>query len=353
MASPEVFDPLTRYQCCPPTCGAAAAVARARTTSRRSKGLRHERARSRRRRMTTDTPSTFDGSDMIKMVGYDMAEAAAQEGLRGARASARTRSTSSSCTTASRPTSCSPTRRWASAPEGEAEKFIMDGDNTTAASRHEPVGRPALQGPSARRHRPRAVHRARLAAARPGRPAPGGRRADRAPAQPRPRRRLRRDDVPGGLKANHDRPSLHRPHAAAVSRGRREGPAALLREGHGPDRSRSTAMRQPRVPRATLACRCRPRSCSACEMEALNPAAIRELLGLDYRRRVARRARFHVPRPAYAGDTLTFEQRIERHLRQEGRRAGVRGAQDPRDQPARRAGGRPALRDGDAKRLKA
>ena len=26
MASDEVFDPLTRYQCCPPTCGAAAAV---------------------------------------------------------------------------------------------------------------------------------------------------------------------------------------------------------------------------------------------------------------------------------------------------------------------------------------
>ena len=26
LASPDVFDPLTRYQCCPPTCGAAAAV---------------------------------------------------------------------------------------------------------------------------------------------------------------------------------------------------------------------------------------------------------------------------------------------------------------------------------------
>ena len=26
MASEEVFDPLTRYQCCPPTCGAAAAI---------------------------------------------------------------------------------------------------------------------------------------------------------------------------------------------------------------------------------------------------------------------------------------------------------------------------------------
>ena len=26
LASPEVFDPLTRYQCCPPTCGAAAAI---------------------------------------------------------------------------------------------------------------------------------------------------------------------------------------------------------------------------------------------------------------------------------------------------------------------------------------
>src|SRR5215813_11352843 len=26
LASPDVFDPLTRYQCCPPTCGAAAAI---------------------------------------------------------------------------------------------------------------------------------------------------------------------------------------------------------------------------------------------------------------------------------------------------------------------------------------
>jgi len=26
MASGEVFDPLTRFQCCPPTCGAAAAI---------------------------------------------------------------------------------------------------------------------------------------------------------------------------------------------------------------------------------------------------------------------------------------------------------------------------------------
>ena len=26
MASPTVFDPMTRLQCCPPTCGAAAAV---------------------------------------------------------------------------------------------------------------------------------------------------------------------------------------------------------------------------------------------------------------------------------------------------------------------------------------
>ena len=26
LASPKVFDPLTRFQCCPPTCGAAAAI---------------------------------------------------------------------------------------------------------------------------------------------------------------------------------------------------------------------------------------------------------------------------------------------------------------------------------------
>ena len=85
-------------------------------------------------------------------------------------------------------------------PEGDAEKFIRDGDNTYGGKcRDEPVGRPALEGPPARRDRPRAVHRARLAAARAGRRPPGRGRQARAAAQPRPRRRLRRHDVREGL----------------------------------------------------------------------------------------------------------------------------------------------------------
>ena len=47
------------------------------------------------------------------------------------------------------------------------------------------------------------------------------------------------------------------------------------------------------------------------EMEAPDPAAIRNLLGLDYRRLLHGEQGFVYNAPAYAGDTLTFEQRIE------------------------------------------
>lgn len=47
------------------------------------------------------------------------------------------------------------------------------------------------------------------------------------------------------------------------------------------------------------------------EMDAPNPAAIRELLGLDYRRLLHGEQRFTYHAMAYAGDRLTFEQCIE------------------------------------------
>lgn len=47
------------------------------------------------------------------------------------------------------------------------------------------------------------------------------------------------------------------------------------------------------------------------EMEGPNPAAIRELLGLDYRRLLHGEQRFVFHAPAFAGDLLRFEQRIE------------------------------------------
>lgn len=47
------------------------------------------------------------------------------------------------------------------------------------------------------------------------------------------------------------------------------------------------------------------------EMESPDPAAIRNLLGLDYRRLLHGEQGFVYHALAYAGDTLTFEQRIE------------------------------------------
>jgi acyl dehydratase len=47
------------------------------------------------------------------------------------------------------------------------------------------------------------------------------------------------------------------------------------------------------------------------EMESPNPAAIRELLGMDYRTLLHGEQGFTYHRMAYAGDTLTFGQRID------------------------------------------
>jgi sterol carrier protein 2 len=77
MSSAEVFDPLTRYQCCPPTCGAGSAV-----LCSDEFAARHGVANPvyiAAQAMTTDYPSSFQPASMIKMVGYDMSARAAQQ----------------------------------------------------------------------------------------------------------------------------------------------------------------------------------------------------------------------------------------------------------------------------------
>ena len=76
MAAPEVFDPLTRYQCCPPTCGAAAAVLCSEEFARRH-GIANP-VYIAGQAMTTDYASSF-GDSMMKMVGYDMSKTAADK----------------------------------------------------------------------------------------------------------------------------------------------------------------------------------------------------------------------------------------------------------------------------------
>ncbi len=77
LASPLLMSPLTRLMACPPTCGAAAAVLCTDYFARRH-GL-DRRVHIEAQAMTTDTPSTFESGDMMQLVGYDMAKAAAAQ----------------------------------------------------------------------------------------------------------------------------------------------------------------------------------------------------------------------------------------------------------------------------------
>jgi len=68
---------MTRLMACPPTCGGAAAV----LVSERfadSHGI-GKQVRIAAQTMTTDTPSTFRAGDMMQLVGYDMAKKAARQ----------------------------------------------------------------------------------------------------------------------------------------------------------------------------------------------------------------------------------------------------------------------------------
>ena len=68
---------LTRLMACPPTCGAAAAVLVSESFARKH-GLRTD-VRITAQAMTTDTPDSLQGSDMMKVVGYGLSQAAAKQ----------------------------------------------------------------------------------------------------------------------------------------------------------------------------------------------------------------------------------------------------------------------------------
>lgn len=126
LASDEVFDPLTRFQCCPPTCGAAAAIVCSDEFARK---LGHSNpvyiaAQS----MTTDLPSSF-GDSMIKMVGFDMAELAAKQVYEKSGLGPQDVDVVElhDCFTANELLTY---EALGLCKEGEAEKFIWDGDNT-------------------------------------------------------------------------------------------------------------------------------------------------------------------------------------------------------------------------------
>ncbi len=74
--APMIWDGvMTRLMACPPTCGAAAAVLVSEKYAK-EKGLKTN-VFIAAQAMTTDRPSTFDSDDMMRLVGYDMSREAA------------------------------------------------------------------------------------------------------------------------------------------------------------------------------------------------------------------------------------------------------------------------------------
>lgn len=127
LAAPQIYGPLTRLQCCPPTCGAAAAIVVSEKYAR-AQGLNSDVVIAAQA-LSTDTTSTFTEGSMMKIVGYDMSKAAARHVYEESGVD---------------PTDipvvelhdCFTTNELITyealglTPEGTAEKFIADGDNT-------------------------------------------------------------------------------------------------------------------------------------------------------------------------------------------------------------------------------
>ncbi|ORW32758.1 lipid-transfer protein [Mycobacterium paraense] len=127
LSSPQVHGPLTRLQCCPPTCGAAAAVLVSEEFAR-SQGL-PRRVAIAAQAMTTDFGSTFSSGDMLAIAGYHMAKAAADQVYEAAGVSPEDIRVVElhDCFTANELITY---EGLGLTPEGTAEKFILDGDNT-------------------------------------------------------------------------------------------------------------------------------------------------------------------------------------------------------------------------------
>ena len=127
LASDEVFDPLTRFQCCPPTCGAAAAVLCSDEFAKKH-GIERPvyiAAQS----MTTDYKTSFEDDSMIKMVGFDMTKQAAKQVYERSGVGPEDVDVVElhDCFTTNEVLTY---EGLGLCKEGEAEKFIWDGDNT-------------------------------------------------------------------------------------------------------------------------------------------------------------------------------------------------------------------------------
>jgi acetyl-CoA acetyltransferase len=127
MASPHQYGPLTRLQCCPPTCGAAAAILCSDEFAKK-----HNISNSvyiTAQSMVTDLASTFDAKSPMAIIGCDMTAKAAKEVYEASGIGPKDVKVVElhDCFTANELLTYEGLGLCA---QGTAEKFINDGDNT-------------------------------------------------------------------------------------------------------------------------------------------------------------------------------------------------------------------------------
>src|SRR5580704_3058619 len=127
MASKHLYGPITRFQACPPTCGAAAAVLVSPAfAAKHNLGAGVEIVAQA---MTTDFADTFEGQSMMKVIGYDMTKSAADQVYEAAGVGPDDIDVVElhDCFT---PNELISYEALGLCPEGGAEQYIWDGDNT-------------------------------------------------------------------------------------------------------------------------------------------------------------------------------------------------------------------------------
>jgi acetyl-CoA acetyltransferase len=128
LASPVLMEGvMTRLMACPPTCGAAAAVLVSEDYARRHG--QDATVSIAAQAMTTDRPETFASHDMMELVGYGMAKAAARQAYDAAGIGPEDVDVVElhDCFTTNEVLTY---EALGLCKEGEAEKFIEEGDNT-------------------------------------------------------------------------------------------------------------------------------------------------------------------------------------------------------------------------------
>uniref|UniRef100_UPI0035CC5F68 lipid-transfer protein n=1 Tax=uncultured Sphingomonas sp. TaxID=158754 RepID=UPI0035CC5F68 len=131
MASKHLYGPITRFQACPPTCGAAAAVLVSPAFAAKH-GLTAS-VEIVAQALTTDMPGTFEGGPagrgMMSVVGYDMAKEAARQVYEAAGIGPDDIQAVElhDCFT---PNELISYEALGLTPEGTAERYIRDGQNT-------------------------------------------------------------------------------------------------------------------------------------------------------------------------------------------------------------------------------